>query len=220
MASDRALDVASRLWGWRPHSDGQRDWILCDAPIKVASCGRRWGKSESTALDVALFALERPGTIQMVMAPTSDQTAIIMDEVSRRLHSCPGLSGCIVERRSPYHSIKFRDGGKDRQPTTIAARTLGLTGKGLRGHKCHRAIIDEAAFVPADIVERVVFPMLADYDGQLVMISTPNGRNLFWKLWQEGQDDGQIRARSFMFPSSSNPYISQSFLEHERLSRP
>lgn len=220
MATDIALDVANRLWNWRPHSDGQREWILSQAPIKVASCGRRWGKSESTAIDCALFSLERPGSIQIVMAPTSDQTRIIMEEVSRRLHGCPGLSGCIIERKTPHHTIRFRDGGKDRQPTTITARTLGLTGSGLRGHKCHRAIIDEAAFVPAGIIERVVFPMLADYDGQLVMVSTPNGRDLFWRIWQEGQDWEQSRVRSFRFPSSSNPYISQAFLENERISRP
>ena len=54
--------LARRIWNWNPHSVEQREFMLCDARVKTAACGRRWGKTESVAVDVALFALEDPGT--------------------------------------------------------------------------------------------------------------------------------------------------------------
>ncbi len=218
MATEQGLRLAKKLWGWEPHSEGQREFLLCDAKRKDAACGRRWGKSESTGVDIVLYALEHPNSIQFVIAPTDDQTKIIMEEVSRRLHSIPGF--VMDEKRSPYHLIRFYDKSGLTPPTTMTARTAGPTGRGLRGNKAHRVVGDEAAFIPTTVMESVVGPMLADYDGDLVQLSTPCGRNHFWQSWQKGQDPGEARYRSFQFPSSANPYLPREFLAHEERSRP
>ena len=220
MASEFGLRLAYKLWDWAPHSQGQLEWMLCDAKVKVGACGRRWGKSESVGVDVALYALEKPHTTQFILAPSDDQTKIIMSEVSRRLRAIPGISAEIEERRSPYWSIKLRDGHGMQPDTSIHARTLGLTGKGLRGHHAHRVIVDETDFAPQEVLERVVPPMLLDYDGELVLISSPNGRRYFYRQYMIGQDLDQDRVRSFRFPSSDNPFLSTAYLEHERKTRP
>lgn len=220
MATKRGLDLAKRLWGWEPHSDGQAEWLLCEAKEKTAACGRRWGKSESTALDIVLFALERPNTIQIVIAPTDDQTKTIMEEVSRRISAIPGIGGEYEERLAPYREIRFRDGKGLTIPTQILSRTGGTTGRGLRGKKAHRVITDEDAFIPRYVIENAVTPLLADYGGQHVRLSTPLGLNHFFEAYQRGQDMSQSRSRSFRFPSASNPYLSQEFLENERKVKP
>ena len=220
MPSPKALDLARRLWKWEPHSQGQADWILCDAKVKVAACGRRWGKSESTAIDIALHALEYPGHIQILVAPTEDQTSIIMGDVERRLFAIPGMEQCLTYRASPYKEISFKDGGGLWTPTVIMARTAGTTGKGLRGRKAHRVIVDEAAFVSDKVMDSVITPLLADYDGQRVEVSSPLGRNHFYKDWKRGQDENQIAFRSFRFPTSSNPFISPAYIARERRTKP
>lgn len=220
MPSEKALYLAERLWKWKPHSQGQRDWILCDAQVKVAACGRRWGKSESTAVDIALYALEHPGHIQILVAPTEDQTSVIMGDVERRLFSVPGLPRCLKYKQSPYKEITFNDGSGLWTPTHIMARTAGTTGKGLRGRKAHRVIVDEAAYVNGKVMEAVITPLLADFDGQLVEVSTPNGRDHFHKNFVRGQDENQGRYRSFRFPTSSNPYISPSYIANEKRTKP
>lgn len=220
MTSEYALRIAEKLWDWKPHSQGQKSWMLCNAKTKVAACGRRWGKSESVGVDIALYALEHPNTVQFILAPTDDQTKIIMSEVSRRLRSIPGMDSELDEKEKPYWVIKFRDGKGLRKPTTIHARTLGPTGKGLRGHHAHRVIVDEVDFAPQEVLQRVVPPMLLDYDGELVLISSPNGRRYFFRQYVMGQDLTQERVRSFRYPSSDNPYLSRAYLEHERLTRP
>ena len=220
MATKRGLELAKKIWGWEPHSQGQADWLLCEAKEKTAACGRRWGKSESTAIDIVLFALERPNTIQIVIAPTDDQTKTIMEEVSRRLSAIPGIGGEYEERLAPYREVRFRDGKGLTIPTQILSRTGGTTGRGLRGKKAHRVITDEDAFIPRYVIENAVTPLLADYGGQHVRLSTPLGLNHFFESYQRGQDAGQSRSRSFRFPSSANPYLSSEFLENERRVKP
>ena len=229
MASPRALELAKRIWKWIPHSEGQRRWMLSNAKVKVAACGRRWGKSESTALDIVLYALENPNTIQIVVAPTADQTTVIMDEVERRFYSIPGfLKGVdFNHRRSPYNEIVFRDalaGAAHSQnltlPTQIMSRTAGVTGRGLRGRKAHRVICDENAYISEKIMMNVITPLLADYDGQRVQVSTPNGLDHFYEDFERGQDPLQPDYESFQFPTSSNPHIPASYIERERQTKP
>ena len=194
--------------------------MICPAKVKVAACGRRWGKSESTAIDIDLFALENPNTTQMVLAPTDDQTRIIMDEVRRRLYAIPGFSSCFTDKLSPYPQITFHDSDGLTPPTTIMARTVGDDGKGIRGRKAHRVIVDEAAYVPDAVMQSVVTPLLADFDGDLLLISTPAGRNHFEEAFGRGLDPLQLRYQSFQFPSRDNPFLSRNYLENEQATKP
>lgn len=224
MATSDTLALAATLWAnekgepWRPHSPGQRDFLLCGAKVKTAACGRRWGKSESSGVDIALHALANPNTTQIVIAPTADQTKIIMGEVARRLYAVPGLK--YVEKRSPYWEIELSDGRGMVEPTRIMSRTAGTSGRGLRGWKAHRVIVDEAAFVSDAIMQSVITPLLADYDGQLVKLSTPDGMNHFYDDFQRGLDPLQPRYRSFRFPTESNPFIPKTYIAAEKDTKP
>jgi hypothetical protein len=220
MTRIRGLEFAKLAWNWEPHSPGQRDWILCNARIKVAACGRRWGKSESTAIDIALYAAEHSGTTQIVVAPTHDQTTIILDEVRRRLHQVVGSDFWLEDKRSPYPLLRFGRDGPRALPTTVFGRTAGLDGRGLRGRSAHRVIVDEAAYVPDPVMDSVITPLLADRDGKLILISTPAGRNHFWRSFLLGRDNVQSRCRSFQFPSSANPFLSRDYLAHEQAVKP
>lgn len=220
MASERSLELAARMWQWVPHSDGQREWLLCPSKVKTGACGRRWGKSEAEGVDIVLYALEHPNSIQFIIAPTDDQTKVIMGQVSRFLHAVPGLDAEIREVRSPYHNIVLLDSTGVREGTTVKARTAGPTGKGIRGNKAHRVILDEAAYIADQIVDEVVSPLLADYDGDLVKISTPCGKNHFWRDFTKGQDPNEPRYASFTFPSEANPYLSREYLADQKRNKP
>ncbi len=207
----RRLRLAKYLWRWRPH-ETQRQWLLNDAPVKVAACGRRWGKTEAAAIDAASYAVLFPGSEQIIVAPTYDQAGLIARGVERLLLDHPMLAKRTSVRKTPYPTITL---GRSR----IMARTADDDGKSLRGHRADRIIVDEAAFVRDSVITEVIQPMLADRDGQLVLISTPYGRNLFWRLWTAGQA-GEGRIASFRFPSSDNPHISRSYIESQRKETP
>ena len=102
----QALKVAKVFWGWVPHHS-QREWLLADAKVKVAACGRRWGKTEAAAVDVATQAILNPGCRQMIVSPSYDQSRIIIDTVERLLSSNRHLNRLYSIIKTPYTRISI-----------------------------------------------------------------------------------------------------------------
>jgi len=201
------LSLAERMWGWRAHPT-QREWMLDEHDVKAAACGRRWGKTEAQAVDAATFALLFPGSRQIVVAPTYDQAKLIAGGMERLLLGHPATRRHTQVRKTPYPQIRILR-------SEISARSADDDGRSLRGHRADRVMVDEAAFVRDSVIAEVVQPMLADTAGQIILISTPCGRNHFWRTWQAGQREDP-RVKSFRFPSASNPHISSAYVEGQR----
>ena len=94
------------------------------------------------------------------------------------------------------------------------ARSAARGGMFLRGRKAHLIIVDEAAYVPEAVVAEVLAPMLADTGGRLALISTPRGKNYFYRYYLQGQEDG-IRVWSLRSPSWHNPLLSPTVLQRQ-----
>jgi len=222
MSAAQRIDLADRLWRWRPHPS-QREWLLDEHRVKVAACGRRWGKTESAAVDVATYAIVNNGSSQIIVAPTYDQSKLISRTVEGLLLSHTDLRRYTKIVHTPYTEIRFRK-------SRIMARTADDDGRNLRGHSADRVIVDEAAFVRGQVIEEVIGPMLADRNGCLVLISTPFGKNHFYDAFlrgsvhipsnkhQENCSTAQNRYKSFRFPSWENPHISREYIEAQRQS--
>ncbi len=75
---------------------------------------------------------------------------------------------------------------------------------GILGEAFDLVIVEEAARVAEDVWSETIMPTLADRDGRAMLISTPRGRNWFWREYQAGLADGKIQA-SFTAPSNANP---------------
>lgn len=76
----------------------------------------------------------------------------------------------------------------------------------MRGEWFHLVVTDEASRVPEAVIEEVVEPTLADVDGEHIAISTPKGKNWFYRLWRQGKEDGEY-AMSFQAPTCANPNV-------------
>jgi hypothetical protein len=201
------LRSACEWWGWLPHP-GQREWMLDTHLVKVAACGRRWGKTESLAVETAAIALLHPGTRQVVVAPTLDQARLLFERALELLQAHAERHGVPLQvRLSPYPRIRVNE-------SEVIARSAYRQAHSLRGRSAHRIVVDEAAYVAESVIPEVLLPMLADCEGQLVLLSTPFGRNHFWEWFQRGQTGGVCR--SFRFPTASNPRISPQFLQMQR----
>ena len=77
----------------------------------------------------------------------------------------------------------------------------------IRGEAFDLVIVDEAAMVREETYTDVILPTLADRSGRVLLISTPKGRNWFWREWQRGKA-GQPGYASFQAPTSANPIPS------------
>jgi len=192
-ANDR-LKLAKHWWDWTPHPAQER--LFCSgAPVKVAACGRRWGKTEALSIDIATLALTEPGSRQLVIAPTDLQARILGDAVRDRLEkvfadSLPELlDRTLVVRERPFLMLTIapRGIGSAAPVTTIMCRTSGRDGRNLRGLWAHRIIVDEAALVPDSVLQNVLPPMLADKGGEFLLASSPNGRrSAFYQMYARG----------------------------------
>ena len=234
MNTQERLALAKRLWDWEPHP-GQREFLTLTLPdgsepkTLIAACGRRWGKTEGLSVDVAVRVLTEPDLAQLLVGPTKDQADGLFDAVDEKLQEVIGNDDWAAEfphvtdlevKRSPYCHIRRKS---DRQ-MILSARSAGRNGRNLRGKgttrkmKRFRVVVDEAAFVPDQAINEAIRPMLATVPGggQLVMISSPNGkRGPFYDAFVKGER-AEGKARSVRLPSSQNPLVDPEFLAEMR----
>jgi phage FluMu gp28-like protein len=96
----------------------------------------------------------------------------------------------------------------------VTARS-GHIGRALRGNEATHVLVDEAAYVPEELVTEVAMPMLATNNGRLTLISTPNGLNHFWRFFKMGElCEHGVWSRTA--PSSESPHVSKEFLDIQR----
>jgi phage terminase large subunit-like protein len=87
----------------------------------------------------------------------------------------------------------------------------------IRGEAFHLVILDEAAMIAEEAWTDAIQPTLADHDGDALLISSPKGRNWFWREWVAGQDPTKPEIQSWVAPSSANP--SANIQKAARLAR-
>lgn len=174
------------------------------ARFKVLAAGRRWGKTRlgvHECLDVAA-----QGGRAWWIAPTYQ-----MGNVGWRPLKTMGAK-IGAEIRKVDRQVILPNGGE------VVVRSADNPDS-LRGEGLDFAVLDECAFMTEPVWTEAVRPALSDRLGKAVFISTPNGRNWFWRLWQRGRaDDGEWM--SWQLPTSENPYIDKAEVAAARLSLP
>lgn len=198
---------------------GQKRWLEESHRHENALVtGNRWGKSFVSAIKVLHHALYRPrplkydssGRYRIVTASiTQDQANIIFDQVVRFVRQSAILEPLMTSvTRTPYPRMVFGNGA------TVEARSTQNRGEYLLGHDYDLFIFDEVAFEtdPEYVVEEVIQMRLADREGCLDLISTPNGNN-----WFAGRVKDITAGRRLGFAMSGdsreNTFISRAFLD-------
>jgi hypothetical protein len=80
----------------------------------------------------------------------------------------------------------------------------------LRGTGLDFAVLDECAYMPAELWPEVVRPMLADREGRALLSSTPRGFNHFYDLYHEVQS--RTDSAAFRYPTAEGGYVSANEL--------
>lgn len=75
---------------------------------------------------------------------------------------------------------------------------------GILGEWFDLVIVEEAARIREEVFSESIMPTLADRDGRAILISTPRGRNWFWREYIRGLSRSADYA-SFNAPTSANP---------------
>jgi hypothetical protein len=184
---------------------GQR--IVRDSParFRCVTAGRRWGK---TLLGVSLCveAAAKGGRAWWI-APTFPIASIGWRAIRH------------LVKQIPYSEV--REG--ERIATLPGGGWIQVKSSdnpdSLRGEGLDLAVFDECAFMVEEAWVEAVRPALSDRQGKALFISTPQGRNWFWRMWARGQS-GDAEWASWTFPTADNPYIDPLEIEAARLGSP
>lgn len=157
------------------------------------------------------------GRYNIVVASITQDQANIIFNAAVRLIRRNALLGALVKSitRTPYPELVFGNGA------VITARTTQNRGHYLLGNDYDLFSFDEAAFEsdPEYLINDVILMRLADRDGKLDLISTPNGKNWFYRRMLELQKDSE-RGYVQFGDSRDNPYISRQALARRLSSLP
>ncbi len=191
---------AEELLGFKPFSY-QRKLLLDESPRIVSCMGRQTGKTTTIAVKAIHFAYVNDDVTVLITSPSLRQSMIMFDRILSFIYDNPYLPRSVVRKTRTV--IQLSTGSQ------IVA--LPCSENFLRGYTASLCIMDEAAFMPEEVITQVIFPMLSTTDGKAIFLSTPWGRDHFFY-------------RAFMDPnysvhrvkSSECPLIKPEFLEEMR----
>ena len=183
----------------------QVQFLTSRAKRGIVNCCRQWGKSTLMAIKAIHRALTVAGCLVLVAAPTERQSGLFLAKVATFAFAMGlRLKGDGYNKLS----LLFPNG----------SRIVGVPGKdtNIRGFSAvSMLIIDEAARVP-DSLYKALRPMLAVGDGNLWLLSTPNGRAGFY--FEEFEFGGDRWERIQVDAAACGERISGAFLEDEMAS--
>lgn len=200
----RRKTAMARWMDTKPLHEGQQAIRNHPARFKVVACGRRWGKTEGSKR----IAVEEAMLGKYIWWISPDYTVVqdVWEELKNETQDI--RSNISISR----HTLYFPNGGRLR--IRSGHEPNKLRGSGLDG-----VVMDEAAFCDP-LVWEVVRPALSDKLGWALLLSTPNGRNWFWHMFQMGLDPSERDWACWQMPSVTNPFLLPSEIEDARRSLP
>jgi phage terminase large subunit-like protein len=164
---------------------------MSPAWTKVVCAGRRWGKTVMAG-SLALSCAAHGGAVAWV-APTYLNSRPLWRLAER-------ITAPIADRLSIRRA--------DRMIDIPRAGSLAIysadSPDSIRGEAFDLVIVDEAAMVDERVWYDVLMPTLADRRGRALLISTPRGRNWFWREYERANQNGA----AWRAPSADNPLPS------------
>jgi hypothetical protein len=180
--------------------------VLAEAKrFNALCCGRRWGKSE-LASDILVNTV-----IDQFPAGYFTPIYKLLEGTYAR---CLDILEPIVVRKNENQFIECMGGNR------IDFWTLDNEYAG-RSKKYKTVVLDECAFAKNlwDLWTKSIRATLADYEGDAWFMSTPKGKNDFFKLWSRGKS-GEDNWASWQMSTYTNPFINSDEIDSAKADLP
>jgi predicted phage terminase large subunit-like protein len=178
----------------------QRDLLISRDERVIINCSRQSGKSTIVAILALHHALLNPGAVVAIVSPSQRQSTELLRKVSGFYRLLGQPRGSVTDSAI---ALELRNG----------SRIVALPGSEstTRGFTASLVLIDEAAQVSEEDYYAAT-PMLAVTEGQLILLSTPHGKQgIFWHAWDQEPDWKKVSVTA-----DQCPRIGKGWLERER----
>lgn len=187
------------------------------ADVFIIDGSRGWGKSLFTVCDIALPTMLSGNnkqilwvapTYKICKAPIDDVWFGIDEETNQRFipQICPDTGFKFWEYHKGDGEIHLFNGSKlyirsATNPDSIVAKGYSLI------------IIDEGAIISKTTFEKQILPTARRNNCKIFIISSPRGKNWFYKLFLKGQDPANKSYKSFKQPWWKRPNYPKLLVE-------
>lgn len=159
--------------------------------IRVAACGRRFGKTRLGEVEAAMATVAKPKALVWWVSAAQGQAqrSWRLMQMHFEYKAWTKKEQCQKYKRLHLHN-----------DSAIEFLTAG-SGDRLRGAGLDFLVVDEAADVPEAMWTSVLRPALMDRQGRALVLGTPRGRgNWLHRLWHQGQQaeyEGVVKSFHF-----------------------
>ncbi len=144
----------------------------------ILNCARQVGKSTVVAIKALHAAIYTPNYLALLTSPSLRQSQELFKKVAYYTRQVADLPDKTEDNQL---SLMFSNGSR------IVA--LPGTAKTIRGYSADLVIVDEAAYTDPSLFP-ALGPMLSITNGDLMLLSTPNGKvGFFWDVWDRGEPE-------------------------------
>jgi len=191
---------------YKPH-EKQKLFHKSDARWRILNCGRRWGKTECAIAEALRLSFKKSMQRGWIVAPTFP----LSQEDWRTLNKIIPINLIKGEPLKAERKFIFINGSEIELKS--ADNEASLRGAGLDW-----CILDEASRIKEDSWN-ALRPSLSDKQGKGIFISTPKGKNWFYRIYLLGKENKE-GYESWHFPSNTNPYFPAEEWEEARENYP
>ncbi len=190
---------------YKPH-EKQKLFHKSKARWRILDCGRRWGKTECAVAEGLKLSFIKPKQRGWIVSPTYPLSQEDWRVLKEMLPSELVKDELKAERKFVLingSEIEFKSADSE---------------KSLRGAGLNWCVLDEAARISEESWN-ALRPSLSDKQGCGIFISTPKGKNWFYRMYLKGKE-GVDKYESWKFPSNTNPYFPQEEWEEAKANYP
>lgn len=179
--------------------DAQRVISEDESRFRVVCCGRRFGKSLFAGAEVFIHALMLHMPCWWAV-PTFNNALDAWRMLQELAAKVPGK---VVSKEEMQ--IDFPGGGFVRVVSMHNYDSVRGSGLGF-------VVFDECAYAPEGAWFDLILPAIMDKVGRVLLISTPNGYNWYYREYMRGLR-GEDGFKSFHYTSWDNPHIPRESIE-------
>jgi hypothetical protein len=181
--------------------DWQAKVLRHEGPRLIMLCSRQSGKSTTAALKALHTALYFPGSLTLIFSPSQRQSSEMFRLVTKEMAK---LNDPPIKTEDNKLSLTLASGSR-----IVSLPSQEAT---VRGYSNPRLVIIDEASRCTDSLYLAIRPMLATGNGQLILLSTPNGRQgFFFDTWESDYENWL----KIKVTADQCPRISPQFLKAE-----